>query len=129
MIEFRKNITSEMLREEPDVLFVFGDNLVRKGRGGQAAVMRGAPNAVGIPTKIYPSLRPDAFFSNADFDRWKEASLPDWRRLFEHAKLGGRIVWPSAGIGTGRARLQECAPEIAASIERNLNALSAIYEN
>lgn len=128
MIEFRDHITAAMLQAEPQSLFVFGDNLVRKGRGGQAAVMRGAPNAVGIPTKIHPSLHPDAFFSNADFDRWKKASLPDWKRLFHHARLGGHIVWPKAGIGTGRARLQEHAPDIAASIARNLMALSVLCD-
>ncbi|RCK34586.1 hypothetical protein TH24_20540 [Thalassospira xiamenensis] len=126
MIEFRDWITREMLRAEPDVLFVFGDNLARRGKGGQAAAMRGEPNAVGIPTKIRPSMDDNAFFSNEDFEKWKAASIEDWRKLFAHVRAGGKVVWPSAGIGTDRARLNEKAPEIAASIERNLQALQQL---
>ncbi|KKL05458.1 hypothetical protein LCGC14_2605850, partial [marine sediment metagenome] len=56
MIEYRDHITRQMLRDEPDTLFVFGDNMQRRGLGGQAFAMRGEPNAVGIPTKIFPSM-------------------------------------------------------------------------
>ena len=110
----------------PETLFVFGDNMMRKGLGGQAAAMRGEPNAVGIPTKELPSMANNAFFSDADFDRWKEASLPDWRRLFHQARQGGKIVCPKDGIGTGRAKLEEKAPSIAGAIKRNLAALQGL---
>lgn len=36
------------LLDNQDKLYVFGDNMVRRGFGGQAREMRGEPNAVGI---------------------------------------------------------------------------------
>ncbi len=59
-------ITRQMVREHPDRLFVFGDNLARVGYGGQAREMRDEPNAVGIPTKKLPTMTEGAFFSDAD---------------------------------------------------------------
>ncbi|MFC4236413.1 hypothetical protein ACFOY8_14505 [Thalassospira xianhensis] len=128
-VEYRDLYTRDMARAEPDTLFVFGDNMLRKGYKGQAAALRGEPNAVGIPTKNWPSSKDGAYLCNADFDRWKKASMNDWRRLFRHAKQGGTIVWPSGGIGTGYARLSACAPDIAASIGRNLEALENLSQD
>ena len=48
---FMSSITREFVRNHPDFIFVFGDNLAKKGLGGQAREMRGEPNAVGIATK------------------------------------------------------------------------------
>jgi hypothetical protein len=49
-------ITEELIKASPLKVFLFGDNLVKRGRAGQAAVMRGMPNCVGVPTKKYPSI-------------------------------------------------------------------------
>ena len=114
MIEYRDHITRQMLRDEPDTLFVFGDNMQRRGMGGQAFSMRGEPNAVGIPTKKSPSMRPEAFFSDHDLVAWKIEVQHDFDRLFNHE---GKIVWPDAGIGTGRAKLHLHAPKIMAAID------------
>ncbi len=114
MIEYRDHITRAMLKAEPDTLFVFGDNLARLGLGGQVKEMRGEPNAVGIPTKATPRMGDGAFFSDADFIQWANAAARDVLRLCLHQ---GTIVWPSAGIGTGLAQLEERAPLIWKSIE------------
>lgn len=51
------------LAMNPKVLYVFGDNLERKGFGGQAYEMRGEPNAFGIATKRLAShYFPDSYF-------------------------------------------------------------------
>ena len=102
-----------MLRDEPDTLFVFGDNMQRVGLGGQAAEMRGEPNAVGIPTKKYPSMEPSGFLSDLDLASWRIECEHEIRRLKNHE---GKIVWPKAGIGTGRARLNSKAPKIMKAI-------------
>ena len=115
MIEYREHITRAMLRAEPGVLFVFGDNLQRRGYGGQAKEMRGEPNAVGIPTKAWPSMTETAFFNDDDLKLWAQESAPYRERLIEH---GGKVVWPKDGIGTGLAQLQERAPAIWRAIER-----------
>ena len=114
MIEYREHITRDTLRAEPNVLFVFGDNMDRRGMGGQAAEMRGEPNAVGIPTKWSPSMRPGAFLTDADMPRWLRETVPEFVRLLLHQS---KIVWPRAGIGTGMARLEENAPAIHQVLE------------
>jgi hypothetical protein len=120
MLEFRKRITREMVRAEPDKIFVFGDNLERRGLGGQAKEMRGEPNAVGIVTKRRPSWDDDAFFA----DRPEE-----FRVLMRDLKLvasisqGKTIVWPEDGIGTGLANLEYQSPALFALINAFRNAM------
>jgi ribA/ribD-fused uncharacterized protein len=112
-----------MLRAEPDTLFVFGDNMRRAGMGGQAAEMRGEPNAVGIPTKVAPSMAPDAFFTDADLPRALDAFAPAFARLEAHLRAGGKIVVPEAGIGGGLAQLAQRAPRIHEALTRAMDAL------
>jgi hypothetical protein len=126
MIEFREFITRTMLRCEPEKLFVFGDYLRRSDEADEVSGFRGELNAVGIPTRKTSTGQSDALLTDQDFEVWREASLPQWRILFARAKAGGTIVWPSAGIGVGFPPLEDTAPGIAASIERNLAALIAI---
>jgi hypothetical protein len=106
--------TRLMIRRNPTILFVFGDNLARVGLGGQAAEARGEPNSVGIPTKSSPSV----YFSDDMFDNARPAVVQAFNRLAMHLVSGGTIVWPADGVGTGLARLEEMAPEIHAGIER-----------
>jgi len=103
-----------MIRAEPRTLFVFGDNVARKGNGGQAAEMRGAPNAVGIPTKWQPSMRGHAFFCDRDLVRVHAIVFPIFQRLSRHLAEGGDVVWPVDGIGTGRAEMPARAPALFA---------------
>ncbi len=109
MIEYRDHITRAMLRAEPEKLFVFGDNIHRKGYGGQAKEMRDEPNAVGIPTKVYPAWDEGAFFTDEDFNTFIKYSVKDFQRLTNHR---GVIIWPTNGIGTRRAQLKARAPRI-----------------
>ena len=99
-------------RRNPDALFVFGDNALRKGFGGQADEMRGEPNAVGVRTKYLPSMNPDAFFREDPACILAQNRMidEDMKRLFMHLRKGGLVVWPAAGIGTGYSALPTCAP-------------------
>lgn len=69
-------ITTKYLRENPDHIFVFGDNQIRKGKKG-AAIHRDEPNAYGFVTKKYPSFNPDAYFKIREYRKVfdKEISL------------------------------------------------------
>lgn len=107
-----KRYYRQMLQDSPDTLFVFGDNYVGRGLGGQAKECRGEPNAVGIPTKIAPSMHKSAFFQDSDFDRAKVKIDEGYDRLEAHLKSGGEVVWPEDGIGSYLARLEEKAPTI-----------------
>lgn len=122
-IEFRKRITREMLQAEPNTLFVFGDNLQRRGFGGQAKEMRGEPNAVGLPTKRAPHMYKDAFLMDTDLETIRRVTQADLRRLLNCAALSGTIVWPRDGIGTGLAALGANAPAIKAFYDGILERL------
>lgn len=118
-VELRPLITRQMLRNEPDKIFLFGDNLLRSGLGGQAAEMRGEPNAIGIPTKRAPNMRPESFFSDDDYIN-NIKSIDDAIGSIPPDKI---IVMPQDGLGTGRAKLQQKAPKTYAYLQNKLNEL------
>lgn len=123
-IVYRAWIERQMLRDEPEKLFVFGDNLARIGKGGQAKEMRGEPNAVGLPTKVSPSI----YLSDADLAKVARAIADDLARLTAHLNRGGTVVWPANGIGTGLAELEKRAPKIAGFYADVLLDLSGIVK-
>lgn len=106
IIEYHKILSPPVCRRYPNKIFVFGDNLKVFGKGGQA-IIRGEPNAFGIPTKRYPSWDDWAFFS--DQPEEIEAVKESLRKLYKIAQ-GKIIVFPEDGIGTGRAKMKEKSP-------------------
>ena len=123
-VERTRFITREYVRANPDKIFLFGDNLEQRGFGGQAAAMRGEPNAVGIPTKKSPKLSPDAFFTDDEFEQNKSAIDLAFAMLAEAVTDSTRsIVVPSDGLGTGRAQLKERAPRTFAHLQSRLKDL------
>jgi hypothetical protein len=114
------------LLENQDTLYVFGDNMVRRGFGGQAREMRGEPNAVGVPTKWAPTMMDSDMFRNTDLPKIEPTLDAELDRLRDHLKKGGTVVIPSGGIGTGLANLKVNAPMIFAYINENLRALEGI---
>lgn len=115
---YRSFITRRQVQLFKNVLFVFGDNLERKGFGGQAAEMRNEPNSVGIPTKRKPSRNSDAYFSDEDFEEVKPIIKKEMFRLVQHLKNNKIVVWPEDGIGTGRANLANSSQKIWNYIEQ-----------
>lgn len=125
-IERMRFISREYVRANKDKLFLFGDNLERRGLGGQAAAMRGEPNAVGIPTKKSPSYRRGAFFCDAEFEQNKAAIDAAFAEINKIVKDSIRaIVIPSDGLGTGRAQLELRAPRTFAYLQERLADLAA----
>lgn len=59
-------ITTQYLRQNPKHVFVFGDNLIRKGKKG-AAMLRDEPNAYGFITKKEPSYRENAYYTKEEY--------------------------------------------------------------
>jgi len=118
-IEYRQFITRQMLQDEPNTTFVFGDNMLGLGYGGQAKEMRGEPNVIGIPTKYKPSMAADAFFDDSDecFNTAAFSIRECFHYLAHRLRNGGKVVFPEAGIGTGLADLENKAPRIWALIQ------------
>lgn len=92
-------ITAEYLEQNPNHIFVFGDNLDRRGTGG-AAVLRHYPNTYGFVTKKRPTYNYSDFYTIDEYRLVYEAELvklieqikanPD--KLFLISKLGGGLA-------------------------------------
>ncbi len=109
-----------MVRAEPETYWVFGDNLERRGLGGQAKEMRGEPNAIGIVTKRRRLCV-----------QWRSSRIPNFRwtssrrqtraafvALRQILEIGGTVVFPQTASESGLADLERRAPRIWASLQR-----------
>lgn len=116
------NFTVELVQNNPHLLFIYGDNLERRGKRGQA-VIRDLPNTIGIATKHSPSMRAEAFFKGEN----KEYLIIDreMRRLEEALDSGvyTGAVLPTNGLGTGLAELQRRAPKVLEYLEARMVTL------
>ena len=98
--------------KQPDAVFVFGDNDIRKGCKGQA-VIRYCSNAIGIPTKKFPSFANTAYYTDNEYEQNKEKiidSIEDLIIKFEGGEYD-TIYFPEDGLGTGLSKLDQKAPE------------------
>lgn len=86
-------------------IFVFGDNLLGWGKGGQA-VIRGLPNAYGVPTKKSPDMFESSFFSDDEY----QDNCRAIRRAVAKIPKDGRPWVTHRDIGKGLAKLDRCAP-------------------
>jgi len=123
VIIYQHRIYRVDLQNNPDVLYLFGDNLDRVGLGGQAGEMRGEPNAIGIATKIHPGMSEDDFFTDDAFAYNMNSIRTDLKPVGEHIIGGGIVVIPSDGLGTGLSQLPERAPRTYAFLEEALRIL------
>lgn len=125
-IERRQFITRAFVRANRNKLFLFGDNLERRGFGGQAAAIRGEPNAIGIPTKKGPSYKTEAFFSDDEFEQNKAAIDAAFAKVMNAVTETIRtIVVPTDGLGTGRAQLRRRASRTFAYLQKRLAELAS----
>ena len=123
---FQDRIVSDDLRAHPDRLFLFGDNELRRGRGGQAEVCRGHANAVGVATKRAPERSDNAYWTDADYDRISTIIDRDLAPAFVHIRQGGTVVCPTAGPGIGRAELPSRAPRVFAYLRHAIIRLKRL---
>ena len=80
-------LSPKLLRENPNWLFVFGDNALRYGKGGQA-VIRDEPNAFGIVTKLKPSNTNDSYMTDKDSYRNNMQTISkDLRWIIKHLNV------------------------------------------
>lgn len=119
----QKFIYREDLQNNPGVIYVFGDNEMQFGYGGQAKEMRGEPNAFGIPTKESPSTywSDDQYFEKIDL---LYKSFEELKTLLNINRI---VVYPSDGIGTGYAKMSEKCPDIFKYLNEQVDGLFKIY--
>jgi hypothetical protein len=111
-------ISTELLRENPNKFYLFGDNLEGKGKGGQA-IVRDEPNAIGIPTKKAPRRDESAYFTDDEL-RDNKAAID---KAFDKLPDDAVIVIPEDGLGTGLADLPRRAPKTFAYLESKIDRL------
>jgi hypothetical protein len=119
-----------LCQAHPEKTFVFGDNLLGFGKGGQA-IIRDEPNAHGVPTKRKPSMALGSFFeenSENDLDAVLASLKPLWTRL----ENGLAVIFPvnDAGeisLGLERAELRQRAPSIYETICRHVEEMCAAH--
>tara|TARA_X000000950_G_C13494255_1_gene489075 strand:+ start:144 stop:548 length:405 start_codon:yes stop_codon:yes gene_type:complete len=115
-------------RENPNYLFVFGDNDIKKGKKGQA-VIRDEPNALGIPTKKFPSFNISSFYYDSEFEDNKkkiDLAINNIIKNFMKKKYT-RLVIPSNGLGTGLSKLNIKAPKTFKYLESKINAIKILF--
>lgn len=121
---------ADLKRNCREVLYLFGDNLAEVGMGGQAAEMRGEPNALGIPTKRTPAMDEASFFTDDDFD-WVKNKYDSIFKGIRHRDASCNrtgysvLVIPADGLGTGLAELPVRAPKIYAYLLLKISELEA----
>lgn len=121
-IVFLAWITRTYVRATPDARFVFGDNSIRDGYGGQAASMRDEPNAIGIATKWFPGGGAEQFFADDDAAALK--LVDDDIDVVVAALIEGRTVYlPRDGLGTGLSELPTRAPKLHQHIVDRFRAM------
>ena len=106
------------VREHPTALFVFGDNDMGVGCGGQA-VIRNEPNAIGLPTKKAPSATKAAYYTDDEYaENCAKVDTAVQAILKEALKNKYRVlVLPAGGFGTGLSKLPEKAPRTYAYVK------------
>ena len=112
-------ISKQSVRFNRDFIFVFGDNYT-------VPAHRQYTNIVGIPTKFSDGKHAQAYLKDVDYG----TISADWARTFGRLeaflKSGKCIVFPSGGIGTGRADLKKRAPRLFSYLQMRIKRLDDI---
>ena len=114
-----KYITAKFLQENPNIIFVFGDNLVRAGKGG-AAKLRDEPNAYGFLTKKYPNNKDSSFFRPKEY---KKVFYREFLFLIKKIKKNPEKTYIIPKLGSGLANRYFIYEKI---IQPNLEKLKSL---
>lgn len=92
-------ITCNYLRQNPNHIFVFGDNLQRKGMRG-AASLRNEPNTYGFVTKKAPNNNDGSFYKpeeylpkfKSEIKKLKKELIKNPDKIYFISRLGGGLA-------------------------------------
>jgi hypothetical protein len=124
-----KIYSRQLVQSTPEVLYVFGDNLQKSGTGGQA-VIRGIKNTFGIPTKKFPCMEEDCFFTDDEYEENCRIISAYIRSLLNFGTAFLIVAFPEDGLGTGLAQLNTRAPRTYQFLVDSINAnFENVYGN
>jgi hypothetical protein len=92
-------ITEKYLKDNPNHIFVFGDNLLRKGTGG-AAKLRFYENTYGFITKKTPSHDRQAYYT---CNNYSEKFTSEMNNLIKEIVCNPKKLYLISKIGAGLA--------------------------
>ena len=115
MIKFVSKLNIALCQSNPEHIFVFEDNMIGKGKVGQA-IIRDCSNAWGLPTKRLPSMNSNAFFSDKQ-DEY-DIVLKELSTLWQMHLDGKCIVLPNNPIGSGLAKVSSKSPIVWGLIKK-----------
>lgn len=121
--------TCDDVRQNPNCLFVFGDNDIQLGKGGQA-IIRDEINSIGIPTKKRPSIKSDSdFYNDEEYEEnKKKIDIAICKVLKEFMKNKyTALVLPKDGLGTGLAQLNKRAPKTFNYLVKKLKCIRILF--
>lgn len=121
------HIKRKDIQRNLEVLFVFGDNDLRKGKGGMAKDFRGEPNSIGIRVKKKPARTDNSYYLDEELVENCRKIDEDVEAIQNKAKEFCAICIPD-GIGTGLARLDRSAPLTYGYLRQKLEELKKIYK-
>ena len=111
-IEFVANITRDLVKENPDKIFVYEDNEELSGFGAQAIEMRGESNTIAIITKKNQYTEKDSYFSDTEFEDNKTKINNSIREIIKELKNGKTVVFPLQVPGSSdESKLKTVAPK------------------
>lgn len=92
-------IDEKYLVENPTHVFVFGDNTLRVGNGG-AAALRHLPNTYGFITKKKPTHNDEDFYNQYDYvgvymyeiDKLRSLAIANPKKTYLISKLGAGLA-------------------------------------
>lgn len=125
-VEMQKIFSVKDCNNNPNKIYIFGDNLCGIGKGGQA-IIRDCSNAFGIPTKRAPSMNSNAFFSD-QFDEYEAVKAKIEKLItLDRYKTDITFVFPTAGLGTGLAKMNQTSPKLFKYMNKTLYNFFGVY--
>lgn len=106
---FKGYYSNDILNKNPKALFIFGDNNIGSGKGGQA-IIRDSYNSIGIPTKKYPGMASDNFYTDDEYDDNCSRIKKAIKNIISLAPSYDIVYLPEDGLGTGLSALPNKAP-------------------
>ena len=115
-------ITIDYLRKNPNHIFVYGDNILHKGKKG-AAALSGESNTYGLVTKKYPRGDNDAFYKCSEYEAIFKKEID---KLVEKILANPDKIFLISKVGAGLANRFKIFEKI---IEPNIKNILSKYSN
>lgn len=116
--------TRKLVESNPSMIFVYGDNDMRIGMGGQAGACRGLPNTIGVRTKKCPGMGKEDFYSDTEYFENAKKITADFQLIRDALARGENVAFPKDGLGTGLSELPTRAPRTFAFVRRCLDVVT-----